>query len=99
MKYRNALTLIELLGTLIILLVLVTIVAPWIQSQHKMTHFSNHLQQIALACQAYKDTYGSYPPAFVTDTEGKPLYSWRVLILPFLERKNRIAINRSEPKT
>jgi hypothetical protein len=66
-------------------MVLASTLMPWLQYQHEMAHFSNNLKKIAFACQAYKDTYRSYPPAFVADAEGKPLYSWRVLILPFFE--------------
>lgn len=43
-----------------------------------------HLKQIALALLNYQDHYGSLPPAVVTDANGNPLHSWRVLILPFL---------------
>ena len=46
----------------------------------------NNLQQIGMALQAYHHEYGSFPPAFVADANGKPLYSWRVLILPFLDQ-------------
>lgn len=45
----------------------------------------NNLKQIGLALQNYHATYGSFPPAYVSDAKGKPLYSWRVLLLPFLE--------------
>lgn len=45
---------------------------------------SNHLKQIALALQNYHDTYGSFPPAYLADARGKPIHSWRVLILPFM---------------
>lgn len=48
---------------------------------------SNNLKQIVLALHNYHDTYGSFPPAYVADESGRPLYSWRVLILPFLEQK------------
>ena len=48
---------------------------------------SNHLKQIALALQNYADTYGCLPPAHTVDAEGKPLHSWRTLILPFMEQK------------
>jgi hypothetical protein len=33
---------------------------------------------------AYHDEYNRFPPAVVFSGEGKPLYSWRVLLLPFL---------------
>jgi len=45
----------------------------------------NNLKQIGLATHMYSATHGAFPPAFSTDEEGKPLLSWRVLILPFLE--------------
>jgi hypothetical protein len=48
---------------------------------------SNHLKQIGLALQNYHDTYGCFPPAFIADAQGKPIHSWRVLILPFMENK------------
>src|SRR3954454_16252831 len=44
---------------------------------------SNHLKQIGLALQNYHDEYRSLPPAYIADAEGKPMHSWRVLILPF----------------
>lgn len=45
----------------------------------------NNMKMIGLALHNYHDTYGEFPPAYVTDSQGKPLYSWRVLILPFIE--------------
>src|SRR5262249_21734482 len=49
---------------------------------------TNNLKQIALAMHSYHDTMGRFPPAIVRDKEGKPLYSWRVLLLPYLEQQN-----------
>lgn len=46
----------------------------------------NNLRQIALAMHNYHDTYGHLPPAYSTDKDGKPLLSWRVLILPYMEQ-------------
>ncbi|MGD9127436.1 MAG: DUF1559 domain-containing protein [Planctomycetia bacterium] len=45
----------------------------------------NHQMQIALALLNYEKAFGRFPPACVKDEEGRPLYSWRVSILPFLE--------------
>jgi hypothetical protein len=42
--------------------------------------------QIALAIHSYYDDHGELPPAVVTDKAGKPLYSWRVMLLPYLEQ-------------
>jgi hypothetical protein len=43
-----------------------------------------HLEQLALALDAYQGDFGSYPPAFVVGSDGKPWHSWRVLVLPYL---------------
>jgi hypothetical protein len=42
------------------------------------------LRQIGLAIHNYHDAYGHFP-ADVVGKDGKPLLSWRVAILPFLE--------------
>jgi hypothetical protein len=43
------------------------------------------LKQIGLAIQNYHDLHKKLPPAVVVGKDGTPLYSWRVLLLPFLE--------------
>jgi hypothetical protein len=42
--------------------------------------------QIVYACGKYVETYGSLP-AYTVDKDNKPLHSWRVLILPFLDQE------------
>lgn len=37
---------------------------------------------------SYHDVNGRFPPATVVSKDGKPLYSWRVLLLPYLEQQN-----------
>src|SRR4051812_10595310 len=57
-----------------------------------------HLKEIGIALHNYHADYGVFPPAYVADASGRPLHSWRVLILPYLEQKplyNRY--NFSEP--
>ncbi|MEX0825023.1 MAG: DUF1559 domain-containing protein [Pirellulaceae bacterium] len=46
---------------------------------------SNNLKQIGLALHNYHDVHKALPPAYSTDSEGKPLLSWRVAILPYVE--------------
>jgi hypothetical protein len=46
----------------------------------------NNLKQIGLAMHNYHDAHKTFPPAYTADAAGKPLLSWRVLILPFLEQ-------------
>jgi prepilin-type processing-associated H-X9-DG protein len=45
----------------------------------------NNLKQVGLALQNYHDKYGRFPPAVVYDANGKPMHSWRTLILPEIE--------------
>lgn len=47
----------------------------------------NNLHNIALALHNYESVYRSLPPAYTVDAEGKPLHSWRTLILPYVEQK------------
>lgn len=47
----------------------------------------NNLKQIGLAMHNYHSTYNTFPPAYNTSKDGKPLLSWRVHILPYLEHK------------
>lgn len=47
----------------------------------------SHLNQLQLALHLYHDRHGCFPPAYVTNDEGTPVHSWRVLILPFIEQQ------------
>jgi prepilin-type processing-associated H-X9-DG protein len=44
----------------------------------------NNLKSIGLAMHNYHDTYNTLPPAALSGKDGRPLLSWRVLILPYL---------------
>jgi len=46
----------------------------------------NNLRLLALALQNYADTYAALPEPFTTDAEGRPLHSWRVALLPYIEQ-------------
>ncbi|MHB1036282.1 MAG: DUF1559 family PulG-like putative transporter [Pirellulales bacterium] len=54
---------------------------------HRM-QCSNNLKQIALALLNYEQANGCFPPAYVADKNGKPMHSWRVLILPYMEQNS-----------
>ena len=47
---------------------------------------TNNLKQIGLAMHNYHARHKTFPPAYTVDKAGKPLLSWRVLILPYLEQ-------------
>lgn len=46
----------------------------------------NHLKVIGLGLHNWHSAHGTLPPAVVRGADGKPMHSWRVLILPFIER-------------
>ncbi len=48
----------------------------------------NNLRQLAIAMHGYHDTYQSFPAAAIYSKDGKPLLSWRVALLPFIEQDN-----------
>jgi hypothetical protein len=47
---------------------------------------SNNLHQITIAMHNYLDTNRTFPPAYSVSKDGKPLLSWRVAILPWVEQ-------------
>ena len=36
----------------------------------------------------YYKEHGSFPPAYVADASGMPMHSWRLLILPYMDRED-----------
>jgi prepilin-type processing-associated H-X9-DG protein len=76
------------LGALVVCGILVALLLPAVQAAReaaRRSQCSNNLKQIALAFHNYHDVYKTLPPAYIPDEDGKPMHSWRVLILPFLE--------------
>ena len=49
---------------------------------------ANDLKLIGLAMHNYNDAHRHLPPAALANSNGKPLLSWRVAILPFIEQGN-----------
>lgn len=46
----------------------------------------NNLSEIDLAMRSYADANGTFPPAAICGPDGKPLLSWRVALLPYIEQ-------------
>jgi hypothetical protein len=53
-------------------------------SPHTPPVCESNLTRISLALDSYEVIYGRFPPPYVADSQGRPLHSWRVLILPYL---------------
>jgi prepilin-type processing-associated H-X9-DG protein len=47
----------------------------------------NNLKQIMLAMHNYHSAHDTFPPPAIKSKEGKPLLSWRVAILPYIEQQ------------
>jgi len=56
------------------------------------------LKQLGLALFNYHEDYGSFPPAYIADTNGNPMHSWRLLLLPYMDEPELYSLyNFSQP--
>lgn len=100
---RGAYTLLELVVVLLILAVMVALfsLASGVKEAREAARRSQckgHLKGIGLALHNYHEMYQAFPPAYTVDEHGKPLHSWRVLILPYLDQQALYAmIDLSQP--
>jgi prepilin-type processing-associated H-X9-DG protein len=100
-KAKRKFRFIELLAVLSIIGILVALLLPAVRTARPAAlrmQCTNNLKQIALALRNYESAFKALPPAYTVDSEGKPLHSWRTLILPFLEQQRLYAsIDLSKP--
>ena len=67
--------------------VMASLLVPSIQAAReafRRLECSENFYALTLAMYRYNLDHGTLPPAFTLDAEGKPLHSWRVLLLPYL---------------
>jgi prepilin-type N-terminal cleavage/methylation domain-containing protein/prepilin-type processing-associated H-X9-DG protein len=89
MRKRRGFTLIELLVVIAIIAVLIALLLPAVQAAReaaRRAQCTGNLKQVVLAMHNYAADYGCFPPAATYDADGKPLLSWRVLMLPYLSQ-------------
>ena len=89
LKRRTGFTLIELIVVICIVGILIVLFLPATRSARpaaRRMQCMNNLKQIGLALHNYADVYQSFPPAYTVDADGRPLHSWRTLILPYLDQ-------------
>jgi prepilin-type processing-associated H-X9-DG protein len=70
--------------------VIVALCLPAIQSAREAARRSqcvNNLKMIALAMHNFHSSNNAFPRPAITDGKGKPLLSWRVAILPFIDQQ------------
>src|SRR4051812_4855410 len=86
----RAFTLIELLVAVAIIALLIALLLPATRSSRpaaRRAQCVNNLKGIGLALHNYELAYQCLPPAYTVDAAGKPLHSWRTLILPYIDQK------------
>jgi prepilin-type processing-associated H-X9-DG protein len=80
-----------------VILILVALIIPGISSAPSAGRRSqclNNIRNIAIALHNYASHYGSLPPAYIADENGRPMHSWRVLILPYVVRSDIYSMYR-----
>lgn len=68
--------------------ILIALVLPAIQAAREAARRNssvNNMKQLMLSMHNYYDTHNSFPPQASYSADGKPLLSWRVHMLPYLE--------------
>ncbi len=77
--------------------VLIAVLLPAVQAAREAARnaqVTNNLKQIGLGMHNYLSANGRFPPRAIVDKEGKPLLSWRVAILPYLEGTGGAALHK-----
>ena len=87
---------IKVLGVIVILIALSTFPAAYRTPREavRCAQCVDNLKQIALALNNYEQEYNALPPAYTVDADGRPLHSWRTLILPYLEEECALPVDR-----
>jgi type II secretory pathway pseudopilin PulG len=83
--------LVQLAVVVGVLVILIAMLLPATRSARepaRRSQCSNNLKQIGLAMYNYVSANNALPPAYTVDANGKPLHSWRTLILPYMEQGN-----------
>lgn len=58
------------------------------KTEQHIKQSQGNLERIGIALRCYHDHHGVLPPASICDSSGQPLYSWRVLLLPYLGKRD-----------
>ena len=79
----------SLLGFAVVLFGFLALLVWWLPAVLIGTEFgcrmtcANNLRQLVVALHQYHEVYRCFPPAYIVDKDGKPMHSWRALLLPF----------------
>ena len=90
-RMRPRATLVEIVVGLGVVGLVIALLAPVYRGSGpaaRRAQCINNLKQIALALHNYEQAHKALPPAYTVDAKGRPLHSWRTLILPYLEQES-----------
>lgn len=79
---RQLLILMTVVSVLLSLLMTVVVIPK--RRKLQSVRGNSNLTAIGMALHRYHDANGCLPPAYIADENGKPMHSWRVLLLPYL---------------
>jgi len=77
------------IGSTVMVGMSIALLLPAVQAARSAAHRNhsmNNLQQVGLGLMQFDQAHGKYPAAATRDDAGNPLVSWRVAILPYLDR-------------
>jgi hypothetical protein len=83
------------LGAIVVLMVIVaagSVLWPAVKAAREAARGAScrgMLVQCGIAMHNYHDAHGTFPPAYLADQQGRPMHSWRVLLLPMIVEQDR----------
>lgn len=97
-KYRCIIASVALAITLILIAInwginKVQVAQTWVSEGTHRATCSGFQEAIWTEIERYRDKHGHFPPAFIADKNGKPMHSWRILILADREPFNKYNFN------
>ena len=99
-KSRRGIRIIEVLVVIAIIGVMIGLMLPATRSARpaaRRAQCASNLKNVAMALLDYEREHHTLPPAYTVDANGRPLHSWRTLILPYLDQELYQTIDLSKP--
>jgi prepilin-type processing-associated H-X9-DG protein len=83
----------------IILLAALALLLPAVGSVRlgRRSQCASNLRQLAVALQEYEQVFGTYPPAYLADKNGKPMHSWRAIVYSNCDSEFKAGYRFDEP--
>ena len=99
-RSRRGIRIIEVMVVIGIIGVVIGLMLPATRTARpagRRTQCQSNMKNVVMALLAYEQEHGALPPAYTVDANGRPLHSWRTLILPYLDQELYQTIDLSKP--